>query len=119
MITGIISDILIIVGLLFMTLGIVGMIRMPDIYTKMHAASKSVFLGVISVAASAMLVGDLVMNMRLVLLSVMVLITTPVAAHVIGRGAYLHRDRMATEGALDESAHNIVDDSVREPSWRL
>ncbi len=35
-----------ILGVTVMTLGLVGMYRMPDVYTKSHAASKSVFLGV-------------------------------------------------------------------------
>lgn len=115
----ILSDILVIVGLLFMSLGIFGLIRMPDIYTKLHAASKAVFLGVIALAFAAMLVGDQAMVMRLVLLSIMVLITTPVAAHAIGRGAYLHHDRMITAGAVDESDHNLADAEPREPTWRL
>lgn len=115
----ILSDILVLVGLLFMTLGMLGLVRMPDIYTKMHAASKAVFLGVIALAISAMLVGDQQMIMRLVLLSILVLITTPVAAHVIGRGAYLHNDRMATAGAVDESDHNLASMDPREPTWRL
>ena len=119
MVRDILSDTLVIVGLLFMTLGIVGMIRMPDIYTKLHAASKSVFLGVISIAFAAMLVGSSAMGMRLVLLSVLVLVTTPVAAHVIGRGAYLHHDRMATPGAVDESDADLVRGAPRVPSWRL
>jgi multicomponent Na+:H+ antiporter subunit G len=115
----IVSNTLIIVGLLVMTLGVYGMIRMPDIYTRLHAASKSVFLGVIAIAVAAMLVGDQSMVTRLVLLSVFLLITTPVSSHVIGRGAYLHHERMNTPGAIDESGHQLADHEHTEPSWRL
>ena len=114
-----ISDALIIVGLLVMTLGVYGMIRMPDIYTRLHAASKSAFLGVISLSVAAMLVGDQASVMRLILLSVLLTLTTPVASHVIGRGAYLHNERMNTPGAIDESGHNLADHDHAEPSWRL
>jgi multicomponent Na+:H+ antiporter subunit G len=115
----ILSDALIILGLLVMTLGVYGMIRMPDIYTRLHAASKSAFLGVISIAVAAMLVGDVAMVMRLVLLSLFLILTTPVASHVIGRGAYLHHERMDTPGALDESGHHLAEHEHAEPSWRL
>ena len=44
------SDGLLLLGLLVMTLGVYGMIKMPDIYTRLHAASKSAFLGVAVIA---------------------------------------------------------------------
>ncbi len=116
---GIISDALIILGLMVMTLGIYGMIRMPDIYTRLHAASKSAFLGVVSIAVAAMLVGDQASVMRLILLSLVLMITTPMASHVIGRGAYLHNERMSSPGAIDESGHHLADHDHAEPSWRL
>ena len=113
------SDALIIVGLLVMTLGVYGMIRMPDIYTRLHAASKSAFLGVVSIAVAAMLVGDTASIMRLVLLSLLLMITTPMASHMIGRAAYLHNERMSSPGALDESGHRLAEHEQAEPSWRL
>lgn len=119
MVTNAIMETLVVIGLAFMTLGIVGMIRMPDIYTQLHAASKSAFLGVVSLSVAAMLVGGETMIMRLALLCVLVLLTTPVASHAIGRGAYLHHERMATPGARDESERHLAGEEPREPSWRL
>jgi multicomponent Na+:H+ antiporter subunit G len=115
----VLSDALIILGLLVMTLGVYGMIRMPDIYTRLHAASKSAFLGVVSIAAAAMLVGDGASIMRLALLIVVLVITTPMASHMIGRAAYLHNERMSSPGAVDESGHHLADHDHAEPSWRL
>ncbi len=113
------SDALIILGLLVMTLGVYGMIRMPDVYTRLHAASKSAFLGVVSIAIAAMLVSDGASIMRLVLLSVLLAMTTPIASHAIGHAAYLHNERMNTPGAIDESGHHLADHEHAEPSWRL
>jgi multicomponent Na+:H+ antiporter subunit G len=42
------ADALVILGIWVMTVGVYGVIRMPDTYTRLHAASKAVFLGVIS-----------------------------------------------------------------------
>ncbi len=119
MIQEVISDILVVVGLVFMTLGVFGMIRMPDIYTKLHAASKAVFLGVIMLAIAAMFVGSQAMIMRLILLSAMLLVTTPVAAHAIGRGAYITGEQMDTPGAVDESGAQLPEENPQTPSWRL
>lgn len=115
----VISDILVIVGLVFMTLGVVGLIRMPDVYTKLHAASKAVFLGIIALAVSASLVGTMAMSLRLILLSVLVLLTTPVSAHAIALGAHLHRERMVTPGAIDESGRQRLTEPAHDPSWRV
>jgi multicomponent Na+:H+ antiporter subunit G len=113
------SDALIILGLVVMTLGVYGMIRMPDIYTRLHAASKSAFLGVVSISVAAMLVGDTASIMRLALLILLVTVTTPMASHAIGRAAYLHNERMNTPGAVDESGHHLAEHEHAEPSWRL
>jgi multicomponent Na+:H+ antiporter subunit G len=113
------SDVLIILGLLVMTLGVYGMIRMPDIYTRLHAASKSAFLGVVSIAVASMLVADSASIMRLALLSLLLTITTPMASHAIGRAAYLHNERMSSPGAVDESGHHLAEHEHAEPSWRM
>jgi multicomponent Na+:H+ antiporter subunit G len=114
-----ISDGLIGLGLLVMTLGIYGMVRMPDVYTRLHAASKVAFLGVGSTAIAAMLVSDQASIMRLVLLIMLMLVTTPMSSHAIGRAAYLHHERMSSPGALDESGQHLAEHEHAEPSWRL
>lgn len=116
MASDIVSDVMVLIGLVFMTLGIYGMIRMPDIYTRLHAASKSVFLGVIALSVSAMIVGDQGIVMRLILLCVLLLITTPVASHAIGRGAFLHHERMVTPGAIDESGSDLAAEDSLTPT---
>ncbi len=112
------ANVLVVVGLAFITLGVVGLVRMPDVYTKLHAASKAVFLGVVALGVAAALVGSDAVGMRVVLLAALVLLTTPVSAHAIARAAYIHRDRMVTPGALDESHHHLADHDHAEPEWR-
>lgn len=102
------ADALVGLGVAIMTLGVYGMIRMPEVYTSIHAASKSVFLGVISLAMASLITGDAAIIARVLLIGALLLITTPVAAHVIARGAYLERERMHSPGAVDESGHHLV-----------
>lgn len=104
-----IADALVVLGVAVMTIGVYGVIRMPDIYTRSHAASKSVFLGVISLAAASIVTGEAAIIARVTLISAVLLLTTPVASHVIGRGAFVEGERMASPGAIDESGHRLAD----------
>jgi multicomponent Na+:H+ antiporter subunit G len=84
----ILADLLIILGTLTITFGVVGILRAPTIYTRLHAASKAVVLGVVSFCASVFLEGGASEQMRVVLISIFLVVTTPVASHVIARSAY-------------------------------
>jgi multicomponent Na+:H+ antiporter subunit G len=83
----VLRDLLLVVGLLVMTVGVVGMFRMPDIYLQLHAASKAVVLGVVAIAVASVETGDLAIIARAALISAFLLLTTPVAAHAIARAA--------------------------------
>lgn len=114
-------DVMVFVSLAVMTLGIVGIIRMPDIYTKLHGASKSVFLGIVLLSLSATTVASEAMIYRIILIVLLVVMTTPIASHVIGHAAYRLQERMETPGAVDES-HTLVRDDEEHPegpTWRL
>jgi multicomponent Na+:H+ antiporter subunit G len=82
-----ISDALVLLALIVMTIGVAGIVRMPDIFTKQHAASKSVFLGVCSILAAVGLSGDFAFTARVVLIGALLILTTPVAAHEIAKAA--------------------------------
>lgn len=113
-------DVMVILSLIVMTLGIVGVVRMPDIYTKLHGASKSVFLGIILLSLSATVVASPEMTHRIILIVLLVVITTPISSHVIGHAAYRMQERMETPGAIDES-HTLLpeEEGHDEPTWRL
>ena len=101
------ADALVVMGVFIMTIGVYGVIRMPDTYTRLHAASKAVFLGVISLCASSVVTGDPDIIYRAVLISAFLIVTTPISAFVIARAAFLRGERMKTPGALDESGKDL------------
>lgn len=82
-----ISDAFTLLGLTVMTIGVIGIFRMPDVYTKLHAASKSVFLGVCSLLVAVSFSGDPEIIARSALIGILLIFTTPVAAHEIARAA--------------------------------
>jgi len=103
------ADALVVLGVAVMTIGVYGVFRMPDTYTQLHAASKAVVLGVIALLVASLATGDATVVARSALIAVFLIATTPVAAHVIGRAAYLQDERMATPGARDESGHRLTE----------
>lgn len=101
------ADALVLLGVVVMTIGVYGMVRMPDAYTKLHAASKMVFLGVISLLVSSTVTGDAEIIFRCVLIAAFLIVTTPMSAFVIARAAYLRSESMRTPGAVDESGRDL------------
>ena len=81
------SDALVLLGLAVMTIGVAGIVRMPDIFTKQHAASKSVFLGVCVILLAVAISGEPSFAARTVLIGTLLILTTPVAAHELAKAA--------------------------------
>ncbi len=102
------ADALILLGIAIMSIGIYGMIWMPDLYTSLHAASKSAFLGIIPIILAVSLLNNPAFALRSLLIGIFLLLTTPVAAHAIARAAYLKGEPMETPGAVDESGRDLI-----------
>ena len=104
-----VADILVILGVFGMTVGVYGIVRMPDIYNKLHAASKMVFLGVLSLLVASTVTNDATIIFRIVLIGAFLILTTPVSAHVVGRAAFLKGQKMKTPNPVDESDRGLDD----------
>ena len=98
-----VADALVVLGVIVMTLGVYGIIRLPDTYARLHAASKVVSLGVVSLLLASTVTGDPAVIFRVALIAAFLVVTTPVSAHVVARAAYLRGERMESRGAVDES----------------
>ncbi|PMC40644.1 Na+/H+ antiporter subunit G [Bacillus sp. UMB0899] len=82
---------LVLQGAILSLIAAIGVIRLPDVYTRNHAASKSATLGVISILLGLFLhylLIDHIANSRVLLGIIFVFITAPVAGHLISRAAY-------------------------------
>lgn len=81
---------LIVIGCLFSVLAAIGIVRMPDLYMRIQAATKSSTLGVSClVLAAAVTINQTGTTTRSLLVIAFLMLTAPVAAHMIGRAAYL------------------------------
>ncbi len=104
-----IADVLVVFGVLVMSIGVYGVVRMPSTYTRLHAASKTVILGAMPLLLASALTGDKGTVLRVILIGVFLLLTTPVSAHMIGRAAYLRGERVQGPRAVDESGSGLAE----------
>jgi multicomponent Na+:H+ antiporter subunit G len=82
--------ILMAIGGALMLLAGIGILRMPDLFTRMHVATKSATLGVGCVLiAVALFFGDIGVFTRALLVILFFFLTAPVGAHLIGRAGYI------------------------------
>ena len=89
MIREILTCIFLLLGGLLSVVAAVGVLRMPDIFIRMHAATKVGTVGVSSITIGVMIhFGTLTVTSRGVLVIAFFLLTAPVAAHMIARAAY-------------------------------
>ena len=98
------TSFLLLFGASFMLLAALGVVRLPDLFTRMHAATKSGTLGVSGtlLAVAVYFDDDLGVATRAVLAVVFMYMTAPVAAHFIGRAAYLVGVPMWKHSVADE-----------------
>jgi multicomponent Na+:H+ antiporter subunit G len=109
----VISLILMLIGAFFMFVAAVGVTRMPDLFLRMSATSKSATLGAACILlAAAVHFNDFGIITRAVATIAFLFMTAPVAAHRIGRAAYFlgvplweGTTRDDLRGKYDEKTH--------------
>jgi multicomponent Na+:H+ antiporter subunit G len=98
---------LLVLGASFMLLAAVGLLRLPDVYLRMSAASKAATLGASLVLLGAALhFGSAAVAGRALVIVAFLFLTAPVAAHVIGRAAYRRRSPLWSGTIADEMAED-------------
>lgn len=84
-------------GVFFSLVGILGMMRMPDVYSRIHASGKVSTLGVIGLLTGASLLMPEI-TLKALALALFLVITAPVASHAVAAAA--HRQGVPRVGAL-------------------
>ncbi|MEE4240593.1 MAG: monovalent cation/H(+) antiporter subunit G [Desulfopila sp.] len=116
-----ISGILLLLGSFLCLMAALGIIRLPDPLTRMHAATKAGTLGVgLLIVAEAVFYQQLGISLRAGTIILLLLLTTPVAAHLIGRAAYRSGVKLSERTWIDELGESIRqegrDGSARQKS---
>lgn len=101
----ILSALLILVGTFFMLVAALGVVRFPDLFMRLHSSTKSATLGVGCVMIGAAIhFNDVGLATQALAIVIFLLLTAPVAAHLLGRAAYLSNVPL-WEGTLSDELH--------------
>ena len=83
-----ISAAFIVLGIGFMLIGSIGVIRLPDFYSRTHAASKTDTLGILLVIVGLMILEGFTINMgKLAFVLIFVALANPIGSHALARAA--------------------------------
>jgi multicomponent Na+:H+ antiporter subunit G len=84
----VLSWIAIVSGLFFMIVGTIGILRMPDLFTRMHAAGMTDTMGAgLLILGMCLQAGLGLVLVRLVLVYLFLMFTSPISSHAISRAA--------------------------------
>jgi multicomponent Na+:H+ antiporter subunit G len=74
--------------LFFHTVAALGVLRMPDFYTRLHAVAKAETLGVVLTAAALIVwVGPSLLALKIGFVAAFLFLASPTSTHAIGRAA--------------------------------
>lgn len=120
MLADIVEAFALILGLLFCLLAGVGILRMPDIYTRMQASTKAGTLGIVCIiVAVGVHFGDAITALQAALIIAFLFLTAPIASHLIARSVYFYGKQGWDTSALDEMADMyIIESNSKGPGQR-
>jgi multicomponent Na+:H+ antiporter subunit G len=118
------ASLLVLAGGAFCLLGAIGVLRLPDCYSRMHAASKAGALGAVLVLAGLAAASSGAAAMEAIFALMAVLVTAPLAAHAVSRAAYMADVKPVVgklgnvfddRGAADSQSESLPDTARETP----
>lgn len=104
------------IACLFVLLAAIGVLRLPDLYSRMQASSKAATVGpIIALVGCAVHFGSPAVMIRVMALIFFLFLTVPLAAHLIGRAGHIAGAQLGTAPLSTMRPRNTV--TVSEP-WR-
>ena len=91
------------IGIAFDVIGCLGLVRLPDVYNRLSAAVKCVTIGTCNILLGVLLIeGFNAIGMKIIVCTVFLIFTAPVAAHALLRGAHISGVKLCSESIVDQ-----------------
>lgn len=103
-ISDIVVAILLLSGTFFILSSAIGIVRFPDVYTRLHASTKASTLGIAGILIGAFIflyIAHSIVSGKLLLAIVFTLLTAPVSGHMISRAAHRNGVKPVTKNRTD------------------
>jgi len=107
------------IGAFFMFVAALGVLRMPDLFMRLSTTTKAATLGAMSLLlATACYFGDYSISGRIAAIIAFIVLTAPVAAHMIGRAAYFSNVPLWKGTVCDElrDRYDIKEHILHDPA---
>jgi multicomponent Na+:H+ antiporter subunit G len=102
------------IGVIFMLISAIGLLRLPDVFSRMHAAGKASTVGVSCLLLSAGIhFWDANLFWRMLLLIALIFATSPISTAAMARAAYQTGSRKGMHLVIDEMGDKT--DTLQEP----
>src|SRR5690625_4455728 len=100
MIQNVIVILFVVTGMYFMLVGSVGVLRLPDYYTRAHAVSTSDTLGIMFVIVGLIIFeGFSINSAKLAFIALFIMLSNPIDSHALGRAAFNQRVKPYLNGS--------------------
>lgn len=109
-----IASILLIGGGFFAFIAALGLVRMQDVYIRMHASTKAGTLGVGMIAAAVALTASGEGVVKEIAIILFLLFTAPIGAHLIARAAFQSRVPVFMPGVAEKTREDFVCENEAE-----
>lgn len=102
------------IGMFFILMGAIGIVRMPDLYMRLSASAKASTLGTAFLLfGAAFFFREGSVTGQVIAIVIFIVLTTPVAAHMIGRAAYFDKVPLWKESVHDDLRHTTGKESQK------
>jgi len=98
----IIGYLIICIGIIFDMFGVLGLVRLPDVYNRLQAATKCVTFGSAGILFGVFVYsGFNAMGFKAILCAIFILLTSPVSAHAIAKAAHKAGIKLTDKTIID------------------
>ena len=95
--------ILIFIGLAFDLFGVIGLVRLPDIYNRLQASTKNVTMGTCLILVGVFVhCGLNALGIKALVCAVFIVLTMPTGAHAVARGSHISGVRLWEGSVVDK-----------------
>ncbi|QEQ95945.1 Na+/H+ antiporter subunit G [Neptunomonas concharum] len=104
------ASFLLLMGAAFILVGALGMVKLPDFYTRLHAPTKATTLGIGCILLASMTLHALIDNELSIhefVISLFLFITAPVSAYMVAKAALQRRTKFV-EGTLNANMSETI-----------
>lgn len=106
-----IASALLLLGGAFILIGAIGIVKLPDFYTRLHAPTKATTLGIGSILIASMMLHAVKggsVNIQELVISLFLFLTAPVSAYMIAKAA-IHRDVPLLPGSRNAHLNSTIE----------